>query len=99
MDERRIPPIIILRGNGRQTGGQGNKRNEVQKKVWVLLHQELQQTRNPSPTRVKVPQSDGTTRECVTKEQVEEAIGGEIDTRFSNADSAQVYQEALSELL
>ena len=33
------------------------------------------------------------------KEQVEEAIRGEIDTRFSKADSAQVCQGALFELL
>ena len=72
-------------------------RNKAQKKVWASIHRKLQQARNPSPTRVKVPQSDDTTRECVTKEQVEEAIGGIIDTRFSKADSTQVYaKEACS---
>ena len=67
--------------------------------MWGSIHWELQQTRNPSPTKVEVPQIDDTTRECVTKEQVKEAIGGEIDTRFNKADSAQLCQGALFELL
>ena len=74
-------------------------RDEAQKKVWASIHRELQQTRNPSQTRVKVPLSDGTTREYVTKEQIEEAIGGQIDMRFSKVDIVQVCQGALFELL
>ena len=61
-------------------------RNEAQRKVWAYIHQELHQARNPNTTTVEVPQSDGTTRECVTKEKVKEAIGGETDTRSSKAD-------------
>ena len=45
----------------------GILRNEAQKKACASIHRELKQTRNPSPTRVEVPLSDGTIRECVTK--------------------------------
>ena len=76
-----------------------NLRNEAKKKVRASIHQELQQTRNPNPIRVKVSQNDTMARGCVTKEQVKEAIGGEIDTIFSKADSTQACQGALFGLL
>ena len=65
-------------------------RNEAQKKVWVSIHRELNQTRNPSPTRVKIPMSDGTPKECNTEEEGKQGIGEEILERFSQADSAPI---------
>ena len=58
-------------------------RNEAQKKVWASIHRELNQTWNPSPTRVGVPMSNGTVKKCSTKEEVEYVIGEEILERFS----------------
>ena len=73
--------------------------NEAQKKIWVSIHRELNQTCNPSPTRVEVPMIDGIVRECNTKEEVEQGIGDETSEQFSRADSAPVYQGALFDLL
>ena len=42
-------------------------KHETQEKVWASIHQELKPMRNPSPTRIEVPLSGGTTRECVSK--------------------------------
>ena len=46
-------------------------RNKEQKKIWATIHREINQTCNPSQTRVEVPMSNGTVRECNTKEEVE----------------------------
>ena len=43
--------------------------------------------------------SNGKTKECNTKEEVEQGIGEEISGRFSQADSALIYQGALFNLL
>ena len=74
-------------------------RNEAQNKIWAIIHQEINQTHNPSPTRIEVPMSDGTVRECNTEEEVEQGIGDEISERFSRAASAQIYQGVLFDLL
>ena len=74
-------------------------RNEVQKKTWAAIHRELNQKQNASVNRIEVPRKDGSTRECTTKESVEEGIAQEISSRFSRADSAPICQGALFELL
>ena len=73
--------------------------NEAQKKVWESIHRELNQTWNSSPTRVEIPMSDGTAKECNTKEEVKQGIGEEISGRFSQADIALICQRALFDLL
>ena len=73
-------------------------RNEAQKKVWSGIKRVVNPPRNPSPTVVEVPQSDGTIKVCTTKEEVEEGIMGEISERFSRAASAPICQGALFKL-
>ena len=43
--------------------------------------------------------SDRTTKECNTKEEVDQGIGEEISEIFSQADSVPIYQGALFDLL
>ena len=73
--------------------------NEAQKKVWSGIKRVVNPPQNPSPTKVEVPQSDGTIKECTTKEEVEKGIMREISERFSCAASAPICQGALFELL
>ena len=73
--------------------------NEAQRKIWVSIHRELNQTWNPIATKVEVPMGDGTTKKCNTKEEVEQGIRDEISERFSHADSSPTCQGALFSLL
>ena len=74
-------------------------RNEAQKKIWVTIHRELNKTCNPSTTRVEVPMSDGTVKECNTEEEVKQGIGDKISEQFSRAASMPICQGALFGLL